>query len=159
MNNIVIIGFMGSGKSFVGRELAKHTHRFFIDSDVLISNQEDCSISDIFSLKGEKYFRELEGDFIKWAQGSLFNAIIATGGGMPIFNPLSGLGKVIYLEIDFDAILKRLDPEQIAKRPLFQNLCEARYLYEERKSIYERVSDKIINANAPIEEIIKNILN
>lgn len=157
MENIVIIGFMGSGKSSVGRELARATQRFFIDSDFMISSRENLSISEIFSLKGEEYFRQLEGEFIHWAKKSLHNTIISTGGGMPIFNDISNIGKIVYLKIGFDEISKRLSFDEIQKRPLFQDISKARALYEERRNVYERVADKIIDANTSVSEIIRKI--
>lgn len=158
MENIVIIGFMGSGKSSVGRELARATQRFFIDSDFIISARENLSIPEIFNLKGEGYFRQLEGDFIHWAKKSLRNTIISTGGGMPIFNDISSVGQIIYLKIEFDEIIKRLSFDEMQKRPLFEDISKARVLYEERKNIYERVADKVIDANTSIGEIIEKIL-
>lgn len=158
MENLAIIGFMGSGKSSLGRELARVTQGFFIDSDSVIAARENLSISEIFTLKGEGYFRQLEGDFIRWARKSLRGAIISTGGGMPIFNNILGIGKIIYLEIEFDEIRRRLSFDEIQKRPLFEDVGKARELYEERKNIYKSVADKIIDANEPIGEIIKKIL-
>lgn len=158
MENIVIIGFMGSGKSFVGRELARATQRFLIDSDVIITTRENLSIPEIFSSKGEEYFRQLEGDFIRWAKKGLYNAVISTGGGMPIFNDISNIGKTIYLKIEFDEIIRRLSFDEMQKRPLFQDISKARVLYEERKNTYEGIADKIIDANASISKIIKEIL-
>lgn len=158
MKNLVIIGFMGSGKSSVGRELARATQRFFIDSDFIISARENLSISEIFRLKGEEYFRQLEGDFIHWAKTSLRNTIISVGGGMPIFNDISSIGEIIYLKIEFDEISKRLSFDEMQKRPLFQDISKARALYEDRKNIYERVADRIIDANTDISQIIKKIL-
>ncbi|MDO7253681.1 shikimate kinase [Helicobacter cappadocius] len=159
MENIVIIGFMGSGKSSVGKELAKYTQKQFLDSDLFISNQEGLSISEIFNSRGEAYFRELERDFIHWVQKNIFGAVIATGGGMPIFNDISKLGMVVYLKIDFDEIKKRLHPDEIKKRPLLENMHQAKRLYQERERIYQRVANKIVDADAPIEKIIKEILN
>lgn len=158
MENLAIIGFMGSGKSSLGRELARVAQGFFIDSDSVIAARENLSISEIFTLKGEGYFRQLEGDFIRWARKSLRGAIISTGGGMPIFNNILGIGKIIYLEIEFDEIRRRLSFDEIQKRPLFEDVGKARELYEERKNIYKSVADKIIDANEPIGEIIKKIL-
>lgn len=149
---------MGSGKSSVGRELARATQRFFIDSDFIISARENLSISEIFNLKGEGYFRQLESDFIHWAKKSLRNTIISTGGGMPIFNDISRVGQIIYLKIEFDEIIKRLSFDEMQKRPLFEDISKARVLYEERKNTYESVADKVIDANTSIGEIIEKIL-
>lgn len=158
MENIVIIGFMGSGKSSVARELATFRRGFFVDSDLMIVARENLSISEIFASKGEGYFRQLEGDFIGWAKKNLHNAIISTGGGMPIFNDISGIGKIIYLKIEFDEIIRRLSFDEMQKRPLLGDISKARELYEARKNIYEDIADEIIDASKPISEIVKKIL-
>ena len=66
MNNITLIGFMGSGKSSVGRALAREKGMFFVDTDALIESFEGVKIRDIFALKGEAYFRELEKKCFDW---------------------------------------------------------------------------------------------
>ena len=80
-NNIVLVGFMGAGKTTIGKLLAKSMGFSFIDTDEEIEKEEGMSIAQIFEKKGEEYFRELESDFITNFRQS--KCIIATGGGMP----------------------------------------------------------------------------
>ncbi len=115
-DNIVLIGFMGSGKSNAGRLLAKKLHYDFIDSDEKIEVSENLTISGIFNLKGEDYFRELEVKFLEsLLKNGIKRTVLATGGGMPCsdnnLEKLKKLGTVIYLKADPKTILKRIGQE------------------------------------------------
>ncbi|PAF50458.1 hypothetical protein BKH44_08240 [Helicobacter sp. 13S00477-4] len=158
MQNIVLVGFMGSGKTTIGARLAKHTDRYLIDTDIMIGLQNSQSVKNIFDNHGEEYFRQLERHFIKWAEKNIQNAIIATGGGMPAFNSIEKLGKIFYLKIDFESIKKRLTQNELSARPLFENPNKAYELYESRQNIYEKCANISINANQPIENILMEIL-
>lgn len=158
MPNIVLVGFMGSGKSTIGAALAQRLGRFLIDTDLLIESSAGQSITEIFAHFGEQEFRALESKAIAWLGANVRNAIIATGGGMPIFNDIRSLGEIYYLQSDFDTIIARLDSVQRAKRPLFDNESSARELYRARAEVYAKVADHIINANKPKDEIIESIL-
>ena len=81
--NLVLIGFMGSGKSSVGRELAKRWNFRFIDTDAMIRHKYDLSIPDIFAIHGENFFREAEYRALVRLRG-ISSTIIATGGGIVI---------------------------------------------------------------------------
>ncbi len=144
MKTIFLVGFMGAGKSTIGKKLAKAIGYQLIDSDKEISNQEGISISQLFETKGEAYFRQKEKEFINQLVGSE-NCIIATGGGLPIFNnlmeELNQKGITVYLRIKPSTILLRLKEGQ-KKRPLIANLNEEQlesFITEklvERESIY-----------------------
>lgn len=180
--NIVLIGFMGSGKSSVAKNLGKRYSqsqnppqnlsqktlrkdttqrftRFVLDSDEMISKNLGMSISQYFKRRGEEAFRLREAEFIAWVCSSVKNAIISTGGGMPIFNDVKQMGFVVYLEIGFDEILSRLDSIQRAKRPLFRDLKKAREIFLYRKDIYKNAADLVIDASKPLESITQEILN
>ena len=180
--NIVLIGFMGSGKSSVAKNLAKRYSqsqnppqnlpqktprkdtaqrfaRFVLDSDEMISKNLGMSISQYFKRRGEEAFRLREAEFIAWVCSSVKNAIISTGGGMPIFNDVRQMGLVVYLEIGFDEILSRLDSIQRSKRPLFRDLKKAREIFLYRKDIYKNTADLVIDASKPLESITQEILN
>lgn len=157
VKNIVLIGFMGSGKSTIARLLADKLDKATIDSDDYISKNANLSIREIFNIHGEKYFRKLEKDFIdKFSKEKDF--IIATGGGMPIFNDISTLGNRFYLKADFDRILQRIQKQNDSKRPLFDNIDRAYNLYTERLTIYEKHCDYIIDSNTTEEIIVESIL-
>ncbi len=156
--NLVLIGFMGSGKSSVAKSLYQKTKKLILDSDKIIANNENLSIPEIFSSKGEDYFRKCEKDFCYFVSKNIQNCIIATGGGMPIFCDVKIMGKVFFLHLDFDNILSRLSKKEIQKRPLFENKNQALELYLKRLETYKSNADIIINANQSLEKISQDIL-
>jgi shikimate kinase len=156
-NNIILTGFMGSGKSTIGRVLAKKRDSYFLDTDSLIETFENEKIATLFATKGENYFREAERRVFNWLKNSVQNSIISTGGGLPIFIPeIKEAGVVIYLKVEFETIVSRLTKEEIAKRPLFQNLEKAKELFEKRDAIYSKLSDYTIK-NIDVDKTIQKI--
>ncbi len=149
---------MGSGKSSVAKSLYQKTKKLILDSDKIIANNENLSIPEIFSSKGEDYFRKCEKDFCYFVSKNIQNCIIATGGGMPIFCDVKIMGKVFFLHLDFDNILSRLSKKEIQKRPLFENKNQALELYLKRLETYKSNADIIINANQSLEKISQDIL-
>jgi len=156
--NIILTGFMGSGKSTIGRIIAKQlNHSYFLDTDSLIEHFENKEISEIFKNYGEEYFRNCEKRVFNWIKNDVKNAIISTGGGLPMFIPeIKEAGIVIYLKVDFENIVNRLTNEEIAKRPLFQDLNKAKELFKKRDKIYSQLSDFIIKNNN-LDDTIKSI--
>ena len=163
MNNIILIGFMGVGKGTIARAFAKSSGRFTIDTDDLIESYENRKIKTIFADEGEKYFRELEKKCALWLEKNVKNTIISTGGGFYKQENIHKIGKVILLDSSFDGIYQRLknhpnSEKKFAKRPLFQNIEEAKKLYTQRVKEYKKVADIIVNVeNKSIEEIIKEL--
>ncbi len=149
---------MGSGKSSVAKSLYQKTKKLILDSDKIIANNENLSIPEIFSSKGEDYFRKCEKDFCYFVSKNIQNCIIATGGGMPLFCDVKIMGKVFFLHLDFDNILSRLSKKEIQKRPLFENKNQALELYLKRLETYKSNADIIINANQSLEKISQDIL-
>ena len=162
LNNIILTGFMGSGKSTIGRILAKELNTYFLDTDSLIETFENKSISEIFNTQGEEKFRKMERYCFNWIKKDVRNTIISVGGGFPIFIPeIKEAGIVIYLKVEFENILKRMNEEEIKKRPLFKDINKAKELFEKRNKIYEKLADYIIennNLNTTLEKI-KRIIN
>ena len=157
-DNIVLIGFMGSGKTSVGKILARQLHKKFVDVDSVIEKEQNSSINDIFKNKGEEYFRSLEQKCInELAQSS--GQIIATGGGLPIYSSIPEKSLIIYIDADFDVILKRLPVKEHAKRPLLQDESRARALYEERINTYKELSIFSVDANQTIQTFIHVIVD
>lgn len=148
MNNIVICGFMGSGKSTVGAELAKITGRRFIDTDALIEKEQGVAIKAIFATHGEEYFRDLEYECCKKVS-ALKNCVISTGGGALTFDrnveALKAGGKIVFLDADFETICDRIGSSK--KRPLFQDTEKAKALYEERHEKYLAAADIVVDGN------------
>ena len=118
--NIILIGFMGSGKTTVGRELSKELDKPFIDMDEEIEKMENITISEIFKINGEKYFRDIETNFLKSFKDT--DSIISTGGGVILKEEntklLKQLGKIIFLHADINHILNNLKEDD--SRPLLQ---------------------------------------
>ena len=157
--NIVLIGFMGSGKSSVGRLLSKKSGRYFLDADALIESAQGRAISSIFENYGEEYFRELEIESARWMAECVKGSIISTGGGMPlVVERLHDIGKVVYLKLPFEKILERISAEERAKRPLFQDIEKAKNLFILREKIYEEQAQITVNADRPIDVIVDEIL-
>lgn len=126
-DNIALIGFMGSGKSTIGRILAKYMDMKFIDIDKMIAAREKKSIPEIFSEKGEQYFRKLERDIVK-EESLNNNIVIATGGGVIIDNEniknLKETSFVVYLDCTIECIYERVKNSKT--RPLLnvENMFE-----------------------------------
>jgi shikimate kinase len=163
--NILFIGFMGSGKSQIGRAVSKKTGKLFLDSDLILESRENRKILDIFKSDGESYFRNLEVEFGEQIKSSISNSVISLGGGFPTaVSNLKELGFVIYLDIDFDIMLSEISkyPDELEKRPLLQDLKRAREIYESRKEIYLSQSNlrlEVIptNLNKTVSEIVNSI--
>ena len=148
MNNIVLCGFMGSGKTVVGKELAKIMGRKFIDTDELIEKEQGIAIKAIFAARGEEYFRELEYEACKKVS-DMKNCVISTGGGALTFernaSALKEGGKIVFLDASFDVICDRIGNSN--NRPLFEDREKARQLYDERKEKYLAAADYVINGD------------
>lgn len=123
-DNIVLIGFMGSGKTTVGRQIEKAYGYSFLDTDAYIEAREGRSISRIFAEEGEEYFRKLEESVLKELIANTSHALIATGGGMPLKKEnarlLRELGQVFYLETSEEGVWERVKDSH--DRPLLE--CE-----------------------------------
>ena len=161
-NNIVLCGFMGCGKSTVGRALAARLNYEFCDSDAVIEQREGTAISTIFAEKGEGYFRELEKTVIRELSEQK-GLIIATGGGA-VLNPenaenLRKTGLVIFLDITPKAVLKRLEGD--TTRPLLMRddkEAAVNELMTKRKPLYASAGHHTVNAELPVEKAVEKIV-
>ena len=149
-----LVGFMGSGKSFVGEQLSKHLKLKFIDLDHHIERNENCSIADIFEKNGEKYFRKLEIEYFNQIIKH-DDIIISTGGGTVIHNDIMNLinrnGTSFFLQCKTNVIFERIKKSKNI-RPLLKNLNDSQILNFIEKKLSERTfyyeqSDYIINNN------------
>ncbi len=158
VTNIVLIGFMGSGKSTIGRLLAKESESYFLDTDSMIESLEGNSIAQIFSDKGEAYFRGLEQDTVHWLKENVQNAIISTGGGMLVYcEELKEVGTIVYLDLPFETILSRMDGKELDKRPLFKDVVEAEKIYKDRDRVYRQKADIVIDASGDMETVLSRL--
>ncbi len=152
MNNIVLIGFMGCGKTTFGKWITNNYNMEFIDTDEYIESKEQRKISDIFASEGEEFFRKLETQAIKDLSDSVNNTVISVGGGLPVRECnreiLKKLGKVVYLETSIDELERRLKND--TKRPLLAggNVREKiESLMRAREDIYISVADCIVKTD------------
>ncbi|SFV58282.1 Shikimate kinase I [hydrothermal vent metagenome] len=157
-DNVVLIGFMGSGKTSVGKILARKLYKDFVDVDTMIEAEENASVSEIFENKGEAYFRDLESKCIE-SLTQKKGQIIATGGGLPIYSEISQKSLIVYIDADFDVILERLPKKEKAKRPLLQDVERARELYAKRIDMYKDQATFIVDANQSIPTFIHMIVD
>lgn len=148
MNNIVLCGFMGSGKTVVGKELAKILGVKFVDTDELIEEEQGVAIKAIFATHGEDYFRDLEYEMCKKV-AEMNGVVVSTGGGAMTFkrnvDAIKEGSKVVFLDASFDVICDRIGDSSI--RPLFQDKEKAKKLYDERKDKYLSAADYVINGD------------
>lgn len=166
-DNIVLTGFMGSGKTTVGKLLSERYGYTFIDTDQYIEEKCGCTIAELFSKKGEAYFRQLETDILKELNASLTHAVLSTGGGLPLREEnaaeMATLGTVIYLQITPEEVISRLSGDNT--RPLLSGddpEQKVRDLLTYRTLLYERAADLTIPVTklTPeyiVEEIISKL--
>ena len=160
--NIIITGFMGTGKSVVAKELARKLKMVFIDMDQIIEERQGTSIADIFTRYGEKYFRAQENKLIK-ELSQKENMVIATGGGTLLSSDnariLDQRGQIICLYAGSQTIYNRVKRKN--NRPLLKEenrLSEINRLLEERKKIYDNIKWKIDTTNLNIQEVTDKII-
>lgn len=136
---IYLVGFMGSGKTTVGRELASRLEMPFFDLDELVESAEGMSIKEIFAEKGEPHFRKREREILrttKWLE----HGVVATGGGTFTFEEniqfVKSEGLSLYLSAPFPLLHSRIG-EKAAERPLFRDENATRELYQQRLRFYK----------------------
>lgn len=163
-SNIVLIGFMGVGKGRTARTLAEKTGMFAVDCDDLIESFANEKVKKIFANHGEKRFRELEKEVAIWLEKRVSKTIVSTGGGFFNVPNIRKIGKIVYLHSEFDQILEAIyehpnAKKKIKKRPLLQDLGNARALLQKRLPIYRDIADLEISVTGSgIEEIADDII-
>ncbi len=153
--NVILIGMPSSGKSVIGRAVARALNREFIDIDGEIEKQEGKSIPQIFEQNGEGYFREVERN-LTLKTCALCGKVIATGGGVVkdknnLFS-LKQNGKVILIKRDIDKLVSD-------GRPLSKDKESIRRLYQERKELYKLFADAETRNDGDIETAVKGVIN
>lgn len=154
INNIILIGMPGSGKTKIGQKIAALTGRDFYDTDEMISKKADMTIPEIFATQGETHFRNIESEVIADV-GKLSGKVISVGGGAILREEnrrsLRQNGIVFFIERE----LEKLETEG---RPLSTDLDTLRNMYEVRLPIYLSCSDYSVSNDASIEAAAKDIL-
>ena len=159
--NIYLIGFMGVGKTTIGHKLAKTISYEFVDTDELIEQDNSCSISEIFKLKGEEYFRELEHNMLKSIAGK-DKLVVSCGGGI-IKNDdnirlMKESGRVVLLEADAKVIYNRV--KNCHNRPLLEghkNIDDINHLMSERQPLYDKACTDRVRVDKAVNEVVKEI--
>lgn len=163
MGNVILIGFMGCGKTTVGLRLSYRLRRTVIDTDKEIEREEKRTISDIFATEGESFFRDLETSCLEKLIAVTNNQIISVGGGLPVREEnrrlLRELGQVFYLRAEAGTIYERLKDD--TTRPLLQGedpLTKIKKLLQERDPYYRAAADVVITVDdKSFEEILREI--
>ena len=165
MKNIVLFGFMGTGKTTVGKILSKKLNLPLLDMDSIISEEEEKTINSIFAESGEKYFRDLENK-LTHRLSKYSGKIISTGGGIVLneenINLYKNNGLLVCLEASPEKIVERLKNDK--SRPLleFENNekeAEIKCLLENRKSLYDKIDFKIKTDLKHPELVANEIIN
>src|SRR5256886_10195970 len=156
-DNIILVGFMGAGKSICGRLLARRLGRCFVETDDMIVAREGRSIPEIFRDAGETRFRQLESEAVE-ALKLKSGEVIATGGGMPCrdgrMELLRELGTVVWLDGDVRELHARAS--RIGNRPMLEgrSMAEIEELYRARQPYYRRAHHPVHTASSPVLHLV-----
>ena len=160
--NLYLVGFMGTGKSTVGRQVARQLGFRFLDSDHEIERAQGKPVSRIFAEDGEPRFRELERDFIERGH-PVDRCVIACGGGLVVqpgmLELLRSRGVVICMHAPIETILRRT--MHTHHRPLLQvddREQRLRDLFAQREPIYRRTGTMVLTDSRPLREIASHVL-
>jgi shikimate kinase len=160
-DNVILVGFMGAGKSSVGRLLARRLGRCFVETDDMITAREGRSIPEIFAEHGEAYFRALEEE----AVGLLAlksGDVIATGGGLFCREgrpaALKAIGTVVWLGGDFDALYERA--QRAGERPMLAGRSReaAAALYRARQAYYRQADLTVDTTGVTPDQVATRVL-
>ncbi|NLE95820.1 MAG: shikimate kinase [Dehalococcoidia bacterium] len=162
-SNVALVGFMGAGKSTVGRALAVRMRKTYIETDGLVEHRAGMSIADIFARFGEAHFRDLEAAAVKEAAAAN-GAVIACGGGVVLraenVTVLKDTSVLVYLDASAETVLRRLGP-QSAVRPLLQGGDREQQVAElmaRRRPVYEAAADITVKTDGLlVEQIARRI--
>jgi shikimate kinase len=161
--NIILTGFMGCGKTTVGRMLAKALDYDFTDTDQLIEERFGMTVQKIFATRGEKAFRDMESEIAR-ELGGAEGMIVSTGGGMMLNGhnvaALSGNGRVFCLVATPEEIFKRISSDRENNRPLLQTsnpLERISQLIKEREQSYRQFTQISTSGKNP-QEITQDLL-
>lgn len=139
---LFLVGYAGSGKSSLGKRLARRLRLRFVDTDKWIELSEGATVADIFHYGGEEYFRRAERNAVESLYSEGENMIVATGGGLPTWGDnmewLNGHGFTIYLRRSAEQILSRMSAYGRDKRPMFRGKSDEELLAFMQAQMAER---------------------
>jgi shikimate kinase len=169
MQQLFLVGYMGSGKSTLGKVLAQNLNCPFIDLDAWIEDQEGVSVAQLFKEKGELYFRKQEHHHLKKLLEDPAPKVVALGGGTPCYyNNMELLQKAsnvktVYLNASVSFLAKRLLPEK-QQRPLIQHLDSESALREfigkhlfERLPFYQKASQSLMIEGKTVADLVSAV--
>jgi len=165
LDNIYLIGYMGAGKSTIGKTLAATLSIDFVDLDTLIETRSGLTIPDIFDRYGELRFRLLEASAVHHTR-HLKRCVIATGGGTPCHHHnldiMKDGGKVVYLRGSVELLLHRIETDQENTRPILRDMSsEERYAFITQhlahRSSYYNLADHIVDISQTVDEVVNDI--
>lgn len=156
---VFLVGFMGSGKTTVGKALARLLSRDFFDLDQLIESSSGKTIAEIFRDLGEPEFRRLEREAILRC-GDLKHAVVALGGGAYVAeenqNAVRALGKTVWLDCPLEVCLARINGDQ--SRPLLADESQMTALLEQRRRAYEQADYVVRTGELSPDELALEIV-
>jgi shikimate kinase len=168
--NIILIGYMGSGKTLIGKKLSSILDFGFIDLDDYIQDKEGKTIAEIFNKKGEIYFRKIESKYLVEVIDSNTNTIISLGGGTPCYGHNMDIIKnaknasSVYLKASIPSLSERLILEK-DQRPLISHIENKELLNEfigkhlfERSSYYSQSDITVNTDHKSVNEVIESII-
>ncbi|MBR5862978.1 MAG: shikimate kinase [Alistipes sp.] len=166
---LFLVGYMGCGKSSLGRKVARRGAMRFVDMDSLIEEREGASVSDIFYYQGEEYFRLREREIIEEIAAEDGDVVVSTGGGVPTWRDnmarMNEVGECVYLRRTAEQIASRLSPHGRQKRPKLRGLNDEELVafmtanMAEREPYYSQAKHCIDCASMSDEELIEKILS
>ena len=161
MSNVILIGYMGCGKSTVGKRLSYRLKMPYVDTDKLIETKQGITISEIFAHEGEPAFRNMETECLKSLFDYKQDYVIAVGGGLPMREEnrelMKKLGEVVYLRAKAETIYDRLKGD--TTRPLLQGENpqeKIQSMIMQRGPVYESAADYVIDVDGKNFEEIQN---
>jgi shikimate kinase len=160
-DNVILVGFMGAGKSVCGRLLARRLQRCFVETDDMIVSRAGRAIPDIFRQDGEEAFRRLEGDAVE-ALRLKSGDVIATGGGLPCrvgrMEALRELGTVVWLRGTLTGLLERAG--RAGGRPMLGGRTpeQIEALYHEREAYYAQAHAVVDIDGLTIDQVVARVL-
>jgi shikimate kinase len=160
-DNVVLVGFMGAGKTVCGRLLARRLGRCFVETDDMITAREGRSIPEIFQHHGEARFRELEGEMLERLRLKSGD-VIATGGGLPCrdghVDTLKSIGTVVWLRGDLAALRERAG--RAGDRPMLSGRSaeDVERLYRQREPYYARADLTIDTTGLGVDQVVMRML-
>lgn len=169
MKPLFLVGYMGCGKSTIGRKLSRALHLSFVDTDNCIEEREGATVFDIFHYEGEERFREIEREVLEEVIRREEASVVSTGGGLPAWGDnmerMNEVGRTVYLKRSAENIASRLSPYGRQKRPRLRGLNDEELVLfmrddmAKRDPFYSRAVQVVACEGKNDEEIIREIID